>query len=291
MKHELMEVEVKDRPTIAVLMTCFNRRDLTLRCLEALYAQQQSEPRRLTTILVDDGSRDGTAAAVSERFPQVRVLAGKGNLYWNGGMRVAFGEALREGFDYYVWLNDDTMLQPQALDVLLRTNHGLAAEGITAIVTASTCEASTGKRSYGGVLISRGLVTRSLVALEPSASEAIACDTMNGNCTLIPRAIADRIGNLEEGFTHSFGDLDYGLRATSSGFAVYTAPGYLGSCSDNSRSGTWRDKQSSFRKRWRHLTSPKGSPFKEWALYCRRHQGPLWPLYVISPYAKTLLTR
>lgn len=285
-----MEPADRTAPSISVLMSCFNRRDLTLGCLEALYGLQAAEPRHLTTILVDDGSTDGTAAAVRDRFPQVHVIAGKGNLYWNGGMRVAFGEALKEGFDYYLWLNDDTMLMPDALDVLLRTSRELAVKGITAIVTASTCD-SSGKRSYGGVHVSKGLVTRKLVPVDPSMTEAVACDTMNGNCTLIPGAVADKIGNLEAGFTHSFGDLDYGFRAKAAGFGVYTAPGYLGRCSDNSRSGTWRDTKSSFRKRWKHLTSPKGSPFKEWALYCRRHQGPLWPLYVISPYAKTLLLR
>ena len=43
-----------------------------------------------------------------ERHPDVRLLRGNGQLYWNGGMRRAFGEAMAADYDYYLWMNDDT---------------------------------------------------------------------------------------------------------------------------------------------------------------------------------------
>jgi GT2 family glycosyltransferase len=113
---------------------------------------------------------------------------------------------------------------------------------------------------------------------------------MNGTCTLVPHKIAEALGNLDGHFRHSLGDLDYGFRARSAGFHVYLAPGYLASCAGNPQSGTWLDTQLPFGVRWRHLTSPKGAPFPAWSLYCRRHLGPLWPLYAVSPYIKTLVT-
>jgi GT2 family glycosyltransferase len=275
-------------PRIAVLMTCFNRRELTLRCLEAIFSQQAQEQRLIEVFLVDDASNDGTAAAVEEKFHAVHVIRGRGNLYWNGGMRVAFGTALNGNFDGFIWMNDDTILRSDAFDTLIGTSRELTAKGITAIVTASTCNAVTGKRTYGGILQQRGLITRSLLPVEPSRTEPLPCDTMNGNCTYIPRAVTDVLGNLEAGFTHSFGDLDYGFRARNAGFSVYIAPGFLGTCSDNSPKGTWRDQSTTWQKRWKQLNSVKGSPFKEWSLYCSRHQGPAWPLYAVSPYVKTL---
>ena len=41
-------------------------------------------------------------------------------------MRVAFAEAMRSGFDYYLWLNDDTGLYPKALYTLLEASEKLA---------------------------------------------------------------------------------------------------------------------------------------------------------------------
>ena len=112
---------------------------------------------------------------------------------------------------------------------------------------------------------------------------------MNANCTLIPRRIFAALGNFDAAFTHRFADTDYGFRAGRAGFSVYIAPGYIGTCADNSRAGTWRDRSVPFHRRWRNLSSIKnGAPFREWFIYCRRHLGPFWPFYVVSPYIKTL---
>lgn len=52
---------------IAVLMTCHNRRALTVRCLESLAAQPGFTASAL--FLVDDGSSDGTGDAVGRGCP------------------------------------------------------------------------------------------------------------------------------------------------------------------------------------------------------------------------------
>jgi GT2 family glycosyltransferase len=275
-------------PSIAVLIACFNRRDQTLRCLEALSSQETEESRSVQVILVDDASTDGTGDAVRKAFPDVRIVNGSGQLFWNGGMRVAFAEAVKGEFDFLLWLNDDTELFPSALDVLLRTARGLEQQGITAIVTGSTCDRATGRRSYSGERQIKRWFGNRCIPIVPLPQHSQPCDTMNGNCTLVPKSIAVELGNLDAVFTHSFGDTDYGFRARYAGFSIYIAPGYLGACSDNTRLGTWRDRSATLRSRWHNLNSAKGSPFPEWSVYCRRHLGPLWPLYVISPYVKTV---
>ena len=73
---------------IAVIMTCFNRRSTTISCLRALHKQKNSID--FDVYLTDDGSSDGTADAVKTEFPAVNILQGNGNLYWVGGMRLAF---------------------------------------------------------------------------------------------------------------------------------------------------------------------------------------------------------
>ena len=58
-------------PTCAVIMACFNRRATTLRSLASLYGQQPV--REIRVYLVDDASTDGTAEAVLDRYPSVRL--------------------------------------------------------------------------------------------------------------------------------------------------------------------------------------------------------------------------
>ncbi|MCG8688965.1 MAG: glycosyltransferase, partial [Desulfobacterales bacterium] len=81
-------------------MTVHNRRDTTLACLKTLFAQQLPQDVELTVYLVDDGSTDGTGAAVARQYPSVRLIRGNGTLYWNGGMFLALGEAVKKQHDF-----------------------------------------------------------------------------------------------------------------------------------------------------------------------------------------------
>jgi len=131
--------------TIAALLTCFNRKEKTLACLKALFNQALPANVDISAYLVDDASTDGTAAAVQQTYPQVKIFSGDGNLFWNGGMRVAFSEAMKDDPDYYLWLNDDTRLDPEALNVLLTTSSELMKKGEKrAIVAGSTRDPEIG---------------------------------------------------------------------------------------------------------------------------------------------------
>ncbi len=135
---------------IAVLVTSHNRKERTLASLQSLFAQHGIAEIELTVFLVDDGSTDGTGDAVAARFPQVRLLRGDGNLYWGGGTRKAFGAAMEEGFDAYLWLNDDVRLFEDAISRIVASAEAAASQGKTAIVVGSMRDPNTGARTYGG---------------------------------------------------------------------------------------------------------------------------------------------
>jgi GT2 family glycosyltransferase len=276
---------------IAVLMTSFNRREVTLKSLDSLFRQQKAEGIRFTVFLVDDASTDGTSGAVNSLFPQVRMLQGDGTLFWNGGMRLAFATAAQEPFDAYLFLNDDTTLYDDALESIIECARRWLAISGPAIVVGSTKSPDSGVHSYGGIAMRADGFGLKLEKVTPDGSSPIGCDTMNGNVALIPREIAAVVGNLDKRFHHQFGDLDYGLRTRRAGFDVVVAPGYAGVCSSNSPSGTWRDSSLTLKKRWKNLTSPKGVPFGEWLFFTRRHYGWRWPYYAVSPYLKTIAPR
>jgi GT2 family glycosyltransferase len=274
-------------PRIAVLMTCFNRRDSSLKALERLFAQKREHYSHLSIFLVDDGSTDGTADAIRSAFPNVRVLAGDGSLFWNGGMRKAFAAAMHEGFDYYLWLNDDSHLYPDAIERILSTARDYQALELPAIFTGTMVSSMTGERTYGGQTMRTQGLRVTFDEVQPDSQVPLECSTMNGNFVLVPDIVARLLDNLEPTFRHQIGDLDYGLRAREAGIRVVIAPGFHGVCDDNSRKSTWRDSTAPLRQRWRHLMSPKGAPPREWLLYVRRHFGWRWPLYFASPYIKT----
>lgn len=275
---------------LRAVMTCFNRRALTLDCLDRFFANQV-DGLMLAAIVVDDGSSDGTGDAICDRFgPRVQVIRGDGNLYWNGGMRVAMSRAMQDDADFILWLNDDTMIQPDAVAVMVRAHDDFVCRGDNAaIIAAAIADPVSGQLSYTGM---RRIGSRwrplAITRVEPG-EEPQRCDTMNGNCVLLPRAVWQRLQNLDAGFAHGLGDFDYGLRATAMGIPILLAPGLLGSCPRNSDRGSFKDANLSLAERWQAITGRKGLPMREWAIYAKRHGGKLWPLYWIWPYLKVLL--
>lgn len=72
---------------IAVLLTVFNRKEQTLLCLQRLQDQPSPEEFKIVTYLTNDGCTDGTPEAVRREFPDVHIINGDGNLFWNRGIK------------------------------------------------------------------------------------------------------------------------------------------------------------------------------------------------------------
>jgi GT2 family glycosyltransferase len=275
--------------TVCALLTCFNRREKTLHCLRALESSTGLEGVQLQAVLVDDGSTDGTAQKVSDEFPWVRVIRADGALFWCRGMNRAFDAALLTGFDFYLWLNDDTMLQPDGLARLIASHEQLRLRSSTPVLlVGSTFDNATGRITYGGERRMSRLKPFRFERIQPTAAPQ-ACDSITGNVVLISAEVAQRVGNIDPTFEHSMGDTDYALRARKLGVQVWVDAGVHGSCSDNSSAGTWCDFDQPLSRRWRDMMTRKGLPWRSWMTLTRRHAGPLWPIQFVLPYVKVVL--
>jgi GT2 family glycosyltransferase len=274
---------------VAILITCHNRRDVTLNCLRALHGNRLPPNSEFVVYLVDDGSSDGTGAAVRKLFAETIVINGDGSLYWTKGTWIAFDVAMRADHDFYLWLNDDLFLDPQALETLLATYSGLVDKGRPlSIVIGSTRDPRTGVVTYGGQVHASSWHPLRLMLVEPNSFPK-RCHTMNGNCVLIPSMVAERVGNLDPEFTHRIGDIDYGFRARKLGCELWIAPGFVGVLSRNPVEGSWEDTDLALRERWQKATGPKGLPPREWRILLKRVAGPLWPFFWLIPYLKLVL--
>ena len=277
--------------SLAIIMTCHNRREITLACLSGIFRQDGlPEGIRSTVYLTDDGSIDGTAEVIRETYPGVNILSGNGNLYWNGGMRLAWAEAMRHDHDFYLWLNDDTLLYPDAVQRLLETYHLLASQGDGChIIAGSLQDGTTKEHTYGGVARSSRWHPFKYKLVTPAVSKPTRCDAVNGNLVLVPQTVARRVGNLESAFTHGMGDFDYALRAAAQGCNVWVAPGFYGVCSRNTGRGSCLEDTSNLRQRLKKLNQPKGLPIIEWKVFARRHGGALWCIFWLMPYMRAVL--
>ena len=274
---------MKTRPKICAVLTVYNRRQKTLNTLKSFF--KSGDGFDLTAVLMDDGSTDGTADAVCAEFPEVAVLRGSGALYWNRGMAQAFQQACRCGADYYLWLNDDTELYPQAVAMLLEDAQSIDNPH-GCIIIGSLKDPTTGLLTYGGVRCNSRWHAGSFERIAPQ-DEIQPCDAMNGNVVLVSAAAAQVTGAIDVRFSHSMGDYDYGLRAVRAGVTVVSGHGFHGECPRNPWGTLWYESRS-LRERCKRVNTPKGLPMKEWAYFLRKHGGASWPLAWLMTYRRIL---
>ncbi|MCX6461041.1 MAG: glycosyltransferase family 2 protein [Actinobacteria bacterium] len=268
-----------DVPRIVTLIAVHDRRETTLQCLRSLLHTQQPFHGQLFVVLVDDGSTDGTGDAVRRDFPEVDIVQGSGQLYWAAAMALAEQRALSLRPDMLLWLNDDVVLDPDALARILHVHAAYP----DAIIVGSTRHPDSGAVTFGA----RGRVDRHPQRFRslPESREPEDVDAFNGNIVLVPRCAHDLVGTIDGGFAHAQADDDYSLRAAAAGVHMITCPGTQGTCAPTLPRPV---PEGSPLVVWRALQQPTARPWRGQLRYLRRHAGVRWPYYLAASYVRPL---
>lgn len=262
-----------------IVIPAHNRRETTLRCLQRL--QEGGDLDRLRVIVVDDGSTDGTAAAVRARFSTVTLLTGDGNLWWTGAITRGMRHAVELGAEHVLWLNDDTLPEPGALSFLLEESR--RSDSITGGVCFLPGESTP---AYGGVRKTWWDLKR----LGNPGAATVACDALHGNLVCVPATTIRTIGLPDaENLPHAGGDFDYTLRARRAGIPVLLVGGARahGQANVSLNYRSWLLSDVPVLEWWRQL-GRRGSHLNlraQWRFH-RRHWGTVGALHVIALLAR-----
>src|SRR3972149_12101418 len=105
-----------DNPKVAIIVLNWNGKNDTLECLASI---DKMDYPSIYVILVDNGSQDGSVAAIQRKFPEVMIVETKSNLGFAGGNNMGIRYALRNGAEYVLVLNNDTIVDPQLIKSFL----------------------------------------------------------------------------------------------------------------------------------------------------------------------------
>ncbi len=211
---------------IAVVVPVYNRKALTLNYLSQL-PSIAAEGYSLKTIIVDDGSTDGTSQAIKELYPDVTILNGDGNLWWTGAVKMGSEYALNQGYQRILIMNDDLDLDNNFLAELLKVSENnpnalvssiklyKKPDGTEQIITAGFKEVGW-LREVEPIMFDQ--------SYSPTLPEVIQCDMLTGSSLLIPATVFSKIGQFDNTkFPHGFGDFEFTLRASQAGFRCLVA--------------------------------------------------------------------
>jgi len=217
-------------PRLSVVIPTHDTRALTLRCLETLPADAGGGP--LEVVVVDDGSRDGTAEAIAERFPAVRVLAVQEA---EGFTRAANRGLAAASAPLLLLLNSDTEVADGALDRLVaafESDPSLGIAGAQLSFPDGSPQWSGGRTptlpwffvlaSGAGPLLRRLAPYRAARPL--GAARARPVDWVTGAALGLRREVWQAAGPLDPRFLFYAQDLDLCVRAGRAGWRVEIRP-------------------------------------------------------------------
>lgn len=225
-------------PDVSITIVTYQCKDLVLRCLDSLAEGDQHS--RVEVVVVDNGSTDGVAEAVKERFPSLRLIETGRNDGFGRSHNLAASQAKGR---YLLVLNPDTVVQPGAIDALvgfadererLGQPVGLVAPRLLNPDGTDQRTARAFPTASAGLFGRRSPLTRAfprnrwsrrfLVSDHSDDVRPWAVDWVSGAAMLIPRTEFDELGGFDSDFFMHFEDAELCHRIGATGRAVWCLP-------------------------------------------------------------------
>lgn len=222
-----------DSPSLSICIVNYQAADYLRNCLYSILANPPQGNYEI--IVVDNGSTDESCEMLKSEFPGVILIRNPSNL----GFTAPTNQALRcAGGQFLLLLNPDTLVHPQAFDILIAFMLEHPQVGICGPKVLNTdgslqapCRRGESRpwavisyflrlnrlfphsKLFGGYLMNY---------MGEDATHAVA--GVAGSCMLIRRQVIDQIGYLDERFFAYQEDADYCFQARRAGWQVYYVP-------------------------------------------------------------------
>lgn len=215
---------------LSVIIISYNTRDITRRCLEALFAALGEV--KAEVFVVDNASADGSAEMIAADYPVARLIRNDKNR----GFGAANNQAIAiTSAPAILLLNSDAFMHPGAIQTLLRTLAQHPEAGIAApkllnadgSLQPSVWPFPSPVRAWVEALCLSGLFYwtwhyRDWHRWDHATAAQVPWAI--GACLLVRREIIDRIGGFDEDFFLYGEETDLERRASSAGWSVRFEP-------------------------------------------------------------------
>lgn len=217
-------------PSVAIIIVNWNGAQDTVDCIDSLRKiNPPAGGQNYKIFLIDNGSSDDSFSRFQSLYAgakDIELIKVNENLGFSGGNNIGIKSALGARFDYILLLNNDTTVEPDFLNELVKVAEGDEKIGIVGPKIYYYNEPNRiwfggGKFSWfgGGKHLQYDEMDN-----HPDETEPRKTAYMTGCALLIKSNVIEKIGLLEESFFMYYEDTDWCLRARKDGYKILYAP-------------------------------------------------------------------
>lgn len=208
---------------VSIILVNYNGKDYNKECIESIF---NSSYKNIDVIVVDNDSKDGSVDLLREQFGnKIDLMLSRKNLGFSGANNIGIEKALRNGSDYIVLLNNDTIIDKDLISNMIKA----AKEENDAIISPKIYyydnkdiiwSAGADMRWKKGVTDQRGINQKD----DGSFDKREEVEFGTGCCLLIPSKVISDVGLLSDDYFLYYEDTDYCMRVRAKGYKIVYEP-------------------------------------------------------------------
>ena len=219
-----MKGDARAAPQVSVILVNWNGLEDTSECLDSLALVTYPN---FSIVVVDNGSRRDEAQALRQSYPRVTVLTTERNLGFTGGNNIGIKYALTHGAEYILCLNNDTVVAPDFLGLLVQAledqpNAGIATAAIyyhdqPDRLSALGCWVDLSQAAPVGHI-------DDTTGHDVDLTDITEVAAVDGCVLMMRRTVAEATGGFDDRFFAYVEDADLCLRARRAGWRCLAVP-------------------------------------------------------------------
>lgn len=206
-------------PRVAIIVLNYNGLHLTQDCLRSL---QKVDYPNFRTIVLDNGSAQDESVPLRAEFGDTvdLIRSEEANGFCRGN-NIGMRRALEQDFDYLVWLNNDTVVEPDVLRVMIDMME--ADPRIGAAQPKIVHHDDPSKIDAAGGLVDLWTSRHKLIK-KATAGPRTDLTMVHGAAFFVRRAVVEQVGFLDEDYYSYWEETDFCLRTRRAGWRLACNP-------------------------------------------------------------------
>ena len=211
-------------PKVVIITLNWNGGNDTIECVESL--KRLNYPN-YHIVVVDNGSTDGSVSAFKAQYPDLTVIENGRNLGYAEGFNIGMRYAAQKGADYFLILNNDTVIDRDALKEMVCVAEGDYQIGfVTGKVYFHDDPQriqTVGKYQDPISLVRGGNVGNNEID-EGQYDEVREYNFVDDVFLLVKRSVFEKVGGYDPAFFLMFEESDWCARIHRAGFKILYTP-------------------------------------------------------------------